>query len=184
MRDMTRRLFIKSAVAIAAIGSLGKYFFGKYTEPMKGGIMESIAKGGMGIPVVSDVDAHSQCRMRVNIEEGRVTEVRGDPTDPEGKGSLTLRGEHIKELLYALDRLTCPRKRVGERGDGKWERISWDEALTTIAERLKGIKQTYGGRGTGEAQTRQKCWGAGRYVAIFSPLLCHLGSFNVGTGVL
>ena len=54
MREMTRRLFIKSAVAIAAIGSLGKYFFGRYTEPRKGGIMGSVAKGRMGIPVVSE----------------------------------------------------------------------------------------------------------------------------------
>jgi anaerobic selenocysteine-containing dehydrogenase len=79
--------------------------------------------------------------MRVKVEGGKVMEVRGDPIDPEGKGQLTLRGEHIKEFLYAPDRLTSPLKRVGERGEGKWERISWDEALTTIAGKFKEIKQ-------------------------------------------
>jgi len=59
-------------------------------------------------------------------------------------GELTLRGKHIKEFLYAPDRLTSPMKRVGERGEGKWERISWDEALTTIANRLNEVKQRYG----------------------------------------
>jgi len=48
---------------------------------------------------------------------GKVVEVRGDPTDPEGKGELTLRGKHIKELLYAPDRLKHPMKRAGEKGE-------------------------------------------------------------------
>ena len=144
MRKVTRRLFLKIAVGVAAIGVLGKYFLGKYTEPREGGIIGSPAEGGKGIPVVSDVDGHSQCRMRVTVEGGNIVEVRGDPNDPEGKGELTLRGEHIKEFLYAPDRLTYPMKRTGEKGEGKWERISWDEALTTIAEQLKEIKQKYG----------------------------------------
>ncbi|MBL7178459.1 MAG: molybdopterin-dependent oxidoreductase [Desulfobacteraceae bacterium] len=147
MEKVTRRLFLKIAAAVAAVaalGKFGKYFLGKYTEPREGGIIGSPAEGGKGIPVVSDVDSHSQCRMRVTVEGGNVVEVCGDPNDPEGKGELTLRGEHIKEFLYAPDRLTYPMKRTGEKGEGKWERISWDEALKTVAEKLKEIKQTYG----------------------------------------
>jgi anaerobic selenocysteine-containing dehydrogenase len=144
MKNATRRLFLKIAVATAAVGAGGKYVLNKYTEPRAGGIIGTPAEAAQGIPVVSDVDAHSQCRMRVKVEGGKVMEVRGDPTDPEGKGQLTLRGEHIKEFLYAPDRLTSPMKRVGERGEGKWERISRDEALTTIANRLNEVKQQYG----------------------------------------
>jgi anaerobic selenocysteine-containing dehydrogenase len=147
MEKVTRRVFLKIAAAVAAVaalGKLGKYSLDKYTEPRKGGIIAMPAEGAKGIPVVSDVDAHSQCRMRVNVEGGKVIEVRGDPTDPEAKGELTLRGKHIKEFLYAPDRLTFPMKRVGEKGEGKWERISWDEALTTIAKRLNEVKQQYG----------------------------------------
>ena len=80
------------------------------------------------VTIVSDVDGHSQCLMSVDVEEGKVIDIRGDPLDPEGKGELTLRGKHIKELLYAPDRLKYPMKRAGEKGEGKWERISWDEA--------------------------------------------------------
>lgn len=47
-------------------------------------------------------------------------------------------------VLYSPERLTCPLKRAGDRGEGKWERISWDEALSTIACRLHGIKKRYG----------------------------------------
>jgi len=107
---------------------------------MKGAKKEEVKE----VTIVSDVDAHSQCRMRVHVEGGKVVEVRGDPTDPEGKGELTLRGKHIKELLYAPDRLKYPMKRAGEKGEGKWERISWDEALTTIANKLNEIKKEYG----------------------------------------
>ena len=107
--------------------------------------MRKIKKEGVkGVTIVSDVDAHSQCKMRVSVKEGRVIEVRGDPTDPESKGERTVRGKQIREILYAPDRLKYPMKRVGERGEGEWERISWDEALTTIANKLNEIKKEYG----------------------------------------
>ena len=72
------------------------------------------------VTIVSDVDGHSQCLMSVDVEEGKVIDIRGDPLDPEGKGELTLRGKHLKELLYAPDRLKYPMKRAGEKGEGKW----------------------------------------------------------------
>ena len=87
---------------------------------------------------------HSQCLMSVEVEEGKVIDIRGDPLDPEGRGELTLRGKHMKSVLYAPDRLQYPMKRVGEKGGGEWERISWDEALTTIADKLGEIKKEYG----------------------------------------
>ena len=107
--------------------------------------MRKVKKEGVkDVTIVSDVDAHSQCKMRVEVKEGRVIEIRGDPTDPESKGELTLRGKHMREILYAPDRLKYPMKRVGEKGEGKWKKISWDEALTTIANRLNEIKKKYG----------------------------------------
>ncbi len=144
MSRMTRRSFLKIAIAIAAVGTLGKYFLGRVTDPRQGGILGSPLKRTRGIPVVSDVDAHSQCRMHVMVKGGKIVEVWGDPTDPEGKGELTLRGKYIKEFLYSPDRLLYPMKQIGERGAGKWKRISWDEALTTMAARFHEIKQRYG----------------------------------------
>ena len=96
------------------------------------------------VTMVSDVDAHSQCKMRVSVKEDKVIDIRGDPTDPESNGELTMRGKHMREILYAPDRLKYPMKRAGERGEGEWERISWDEALTTIANKLNEIKKKYG----------------------------------------
>ena len=94
--------------------------------------------------VVSDVDSHSQCRMRVRLENGEVTDISGDPTDPECQGRLTVRGEHFRDILYAPDRLKTPLRRVGPRGSGEWQEISWDAALDEIAERLREIKANHG----------------------------------------
>jgi anaerobic selenocysteine-containing dehydrogenase len=94
--------------------------------------------------VVSDVDSHSQCRMRARVENGRVTEIAGDPTDPECQGQLTVRGEHMLDILYAPDRLKTPLRRVGPRGAGKWEEIPWDTALEEIADRLRKVKAEHG----------------------------------------
>jgi anaerobic selenocysteine-containing dehydrogenase len=94
--------------------------------------------------VVSDVDSHSQCRMKVAVENGKVVDIAGDPSDPECRGELTLRGEHMLDILYAPDRLKQPLKRRGERGEGKWEPIAWDEAFDEIAARLEAVKDKYG----------------------------------------
>ena len=96
------------------------------------------------VTAISDVDAHSQCQMKVIVQGDSIIEVHGDPTDPESKGELTIRDEKMMKILYAPDRLKYPMKRIGAKGEGKWERISWDEALTTIAGRLMEIKNNYG----------------------------------------
>jgi anaerobic selenocysteine-containing dehydrogenase len=54
------------------------------------------------------------------------------------------KGSFVIEILNHPDRLKYPQKRVGAKGEGKWERISWDEALDTIAAKFKEIKEKYG----------------------------------------
>lgn len=99
--------------------------------------------------VVSDVDSHSQCRMRVRVENGEVVDISGDPTDPECQGQLTVRGEHFRDILYAPDRLKSPMRRIGPRGSGKWQEVSWESALGEIAERLNQIKAEHGAEAVG-----------------------------------
>jgi anaerobic selenocysteine-containing dehydrogenase len=152
MRRITRRDFVKAAAAAgttAAIGrsiaskgkGSGEFSLTEYFEMIETALAEEV---GRGVTIVSDVDGHSQCLMSVDVEEGKVIDIRGDPTDPEGKGELTMRGEHMKNVLYAPDRLQYPMKRIGERGEGRWEQISWDEALTTSADKFTEIKKEYG----------------------------------------
>jgi anaerobic selenocysteine-containing dehydrogenase len=146
MRRISRRVFLRAALVIGATLAVGRYWFSRKASPPESSesLQAASAKVGKDITVVSDVDAHSQCHMRVGVKGGQVIKIQGDPADPEGKGELTLRGRHMMDILYAPDRLKYPLKRVGERGEGKWKRISWDEALTSIANTFNKIKREYG----------------------------------------
>ncbi len=87
---------------------------------------------------------HSVCGVLVHVKDGRVTKIEGDPEHPHSRGMKCPKGLAFAQLIYHPDRLKYPMKRIGERGEGKWQRISWDEALDTIADRLAGIKEKYG----------------------------------------
>lgn len=121
MSRITRRVFLKASALLGVTLAVGRYMTAKtlsFTD------LADPAHAGHGkakkvIGVVSDVDAHSQCRMRVGVQGGRLTAIAGDPTDPESKGQITVRGKHMKEILYAPDRLTYPMKRVDARGQGR-----------------------------------------------------------------
>jgi len=90
---------------------------------------------------------HQLCALKVHVEEGRIRKVESAdyPGDPAAR-SVCLKGLAAPRLVYHSDRLKYPLKRVGERGEGKWQRISWDEALDTIAAKLLEVKEKYGPR--------------------------------------
>jgi anaerobic selenocysteine-containing dehydrogenase len=98
---------------------------------------------------------HGGCGVLVHVEDGRITKIEGNPDFPTNHGAMCSRGLAFLKLVYHPDRLVYPMKRAGRRGEGKWRRISWEEALDTIAAKYKKIKENYGaeaialGYGTG-----------------------------------
>ena len=98
---------------------------------------------------------HGGCGVLVHVKDGKVVKVQGDPASPLNRGRMCPKGLASIELLYHPDRLRHPLKKTGKRGQGKWERISWEEALGTIASKLADIRSAYGpesialGQGTG-----------------------------------
>ena len=100
-----------------------------------------------------------KCGIIARVKDGRLTEVKGLKETPHSKGHLCARGIEIKQLLYHPDRIKYPMKRVGERGEGRWIRISWEEAYKIIVDRFLEIKQKYGAKsiftcdGTGRDQS-------------------------------
>ncbi len=98
---------------------------------------------------------HGGCGVIAHVKDGKVIKVEGDPDSPISHGTLCSKGLAILQLAYHPDRILYPMKRVGEKGEGKWQRITWDEALDTIAERFKKVIAEYGpesivvGQGTG-----------------------------------
>lgn len=84
------------------------------------------------------------CGLSVEVEDGIITRVRpGDFPDPADRG-VCPKGLASRRMVYHPDRLKYPLKRSGQRGEGKWQRVSWDEALTDIAARLQEIGQRCG----------------------------------------
>ncbi len=98
---------------------------------------------------------HGGCGVLVRVEGGRIAEIQGDPDSPFNRGRLCPKGVSSIETVYHPDRLRHPLRRTGQRGEGSWERASWDEALDAIASRLTEIRDSCGpeaialGTGTG-----------------------------------
>lgn len=93
--------------------------------------------------------------MLVHLEGDRVVKVTGDPESPTSRGYLCPKGAAAPEVLYHPDRLTHPLRRAGKRGENRWSKISWDEALHEMAEKFVRVKRESGpeylaiGQGTG-----------------------------------
>ena len=83
---------------------------------------------------------YHSCGMNVLVENGRITKVEGLKDHPLNKGRLCPKGERAIELVYHPDRLKFPKKRV----NGQWKRISWDDALAEIADKLQALKKEFG----------------------------------------
>jgi len=84
-------------------------------------------------------DCPDTCAILVKVEDGVAKEVKGDPEHPTTAGVLCTKVSRYVERTYHPDRVLYPMRRVGRKGEGKFERISWDEALDEIASRLKPI---------------------------------------------
>ena len=93
---------------------------------------------------VCALDCPDCCSLLINVEDGRGSRLRGNPAHPVTRGFLCGKVARYLEREYSPDRLLYPQRRVGAKGEGKFERISWDEALDTIAARLNGIAREFG----------------------------------------
>jgi anaerobic selenocysteine-containing dehydrogenase len=98
---------------------------------------------------------HGACGVIAHVKDGKVIKVEGDPNSPISHGTMCAKGLAITQLAYHPDRILHPMKKVGEKLSGKWERITWDEALDTIAAKFQAVVDEYGpeyivvGQGTG-----------------------------------
>ena len=85
-----------------------------------------------------------QCGIDAYIQDGKVIKVEGTDGFPSNNGVLCTKGAASRQYIYRQDRLKSPMKRVGKRGEGKFEPISWDEAMDICARELNKVKETYG----------------------------------------
>jgi len=87
-----------------------------------------------------------RCPIKVEIEDGVVTWIEGNPNDPGMAGRLCAKGSAGIAMLYDYERPQQPMIREGKRGEGKWKKVSWDEALDYITKKLKTIIKKHGGQ--------------------------------------
>ncbi|MDI6801813.1 MAG: molybdopterin-dependent oxidoreductase [Thermodesulfovibrionales bacterium] len=135
--SLTRRDFLKYS-AVAAAGASSVPIF-----------KSAMAMGKKPEKVVSHVTTFCEmcfwnCGAIAKVENGKVVKLEGNPANAASKGKLCARGNAGMGSLYDPDRLKHPMLNTGKRGEPKWKKVSWDEALGFTAEKLKSIKEKYG----------------------------------------
>src|ERR1039457_7549834 len=93
---------------------------------------------------VCALDCPDTCSLVLTVEDGHATRLRGDPGHPVTRGFLCGKVAQYLEREYPPQRLLYPQRRVGAKGAGRFERITWDEALDTIAGRLRAVADEFG----------------------------------------
>lgn len=123
------------------------------------------------------------CEMKVHVKGGRIVRIENNDDDNGARPRGCPRGRAYRQRIYAPDRLLHPLKRTGERGTGQFARISWDEALETVAREMKRVKGTYG-----NAAFLHFCSMADshnlHHVGAFHRLLCMFGGYTAPWGTI
>lgn len=156
---LTRRTFLKaSAVTAVAAGTVAANPWGTAMKALAQEDVESASV--IKDKIVAGVcrgNCFGGCLLNVHVRNGKVvqTSMREMP-NPE-YNRICVKGLTHVQRIYSKDRLKYPMKRAGERGEGKWERISWDEAITTITDKWKEYQSQYG------KNSFSIGWGSGSY---------------------
>jgi thiosulfate reductase/polysulfide reductase chain A len=116
-----------------------------------------------------------RCGVLAKVNGNRVVKLEGNPDHPHSRGKLCIRGQSGVMTAYDPDRIRIPLIRAGERGEGKFRRASWDEALDLTARAMLDIKQKYGSEAMIFSSTHNLSQ------PLFENLLYAFGSPNYGT---
>ena len=134
---------------------------------------------------------HQNCGVLAYVKDGDVIKIEGDP-DYTNAGGLCCRGNVALQHVNHPGRINYALKRVGEKGENKWERIPWDQAIKEIAEKLNQIKEESGAEAVATAggTTRTDDWARRRWMNYFgtpngfhNALLCWIPTFMIETAV-
>ena len=143
LSNFSRRSFVKAtALAGAAASSPLATSFAADTAAVSNG--NSKPKDDTQIITTCCRACIHNCGVRAHVRNGRVVKIEGDPNYPMTDGALCAKGLCGINALYHPDRNKYPMIRVGARGENKWKRISWDEAIDIIAHKMMDARAKYG----------------------------------------
>src|SRR5688572_4069710 len=97
------------------------------------------------VSTVCPLDCPDSCSLDVTVQDRRITLIDGSSLNPVTDGYICAKVRRFPERIYGPDRLLYPAVRKGPKGLGRFERVSWDDALALIAERLRGARDQWGG---------------------------------------
>lgn len=148
--NLTRRSFVKVSALAGAAAAVGASMAGCMQEAAP---EEELA--GTGEAGVSSTEGLTKMRTSCHgciqmcpaiayLKDGVVVRLEGDPEAPVSRGSLCIKGLNQLHTMYSPRRILHPLRRAGERGENKWEVISWDEAITEAATHIKDAIDQYG----------------------------------------
>lgn len=148
--NINRRSFLKWSTVLAGSTAL----VGCSSMSVGGGAEPAVAQAqkrqldASVLPAICWHNCGGRCQIKGQVKDGVVvsftTDNEGPDTPSDSQARACLKGRSQRQRIYHPDRLKYPMKRTGERGEGKWERITWDEALDTVAKELKRVIDQYG----------------------------------------
>lgn len=162
---LTRRSFLKTTGAVAGAAAVAGGATPALQALAADSETSSNSDGEKIMPGRCYFGGCFSCNYNVTVRDGRAVKVSPDPDALFGRRPC-LKGYSLPQRMYSQERIKYPMKRVGERGENQWERISWEEAIATITEKWKGYIDQYGGQSilvsTGSSGARFTVSGASR----------------------
>ncbi|MCL4395131.1 MAG: molybdopterin-dependent oxidoreductase [Chloroflexi bacterium] len=136
---ITRREFLKiSGLTTGVLAGAG--LFDRISDAQAATLLAEAPQ----VKYTTDVMCPAECGLAVQVENGVASAIYGNLAMPLNNGVLCAKGASGLQLVYSPSRVKYPMLRVGARGEGKYKRVSWDEALGYIADKLTAIKKQYG----------------------------------------
>ena len=171
---LNRRSFLKATGMGLAGAALSTFPFESFTLDEA---MAAAAKAGeTAIPTLCAMcGPAANCGVYAFTRNGRFTKVAGMKESPVNRGAICPKGHAAPQWVYSPDRLKYPLKRVGQKGEGKFQQITWDEAIGIIADTLQRQKEKYGPESLGMLSPARRTYS--EYLYRF--LIAH-GSPNYG----
>lgn len=138
--SIDRRDFLKLSSSAALLGACSQV-----EQPVKKLIplvipSDDVVPGKATWYASTCVQCPSGCGISVKIQEGQAKKIAGNPDSPINRGKLCSMGESALQVLYNPDRIKKPLQRVGKRGAGAWEEISWEKAFNLLASEMKQLQ--------------------------------------------
>lgn len=140
--ELNRRDFLRiGAAAGAALAGTGALELVTTARSRRGPAPHTATGGAtQRIPSMCQM-CTTACGIIANVRDGRLSTISGNPEDPNSQGAICAKGAAGPSILYDPYRMLYPLRRVGARGEGRWRRVSWEEAYAEIGDHLRRIRE-------------------------------------------